>query len=441
MERKLETFASFSQTRKRIIEDKEKWAATVNRQVEAQRFTELLSKYKVSSVAELDEEKRTEFFTTLSNNNEDLETEGNKFGAAVKKAKEDGEEEFEVDGKKYQVEGNKFGAAVKKAKEDGEEEFEVDGETYKVEEAAQLMDEKSGKIVKLPYKTKDFRGDAITVKGFTEPHKSSSSGRIQTDQGEYFPGVAGLKIVGHKFESVAEEIEINEALSYTFEYKRAAKKVVTQLNRLFTKKLVDLGQLGKEGKLGCIKYLCGEAMTDANFHREKPAVLKAIRGANIKGIEIKLPGLGGYHAKISAGRIKEILHEYVTDISGAADWGGLGVVEGCALYISTVLKDDATAMSMLNAFNSQFEGEAIRVNRDEVMEIYEGKTFESEAVNLDEAEVKSDEDFIEMATTIYKKAFGDKYDEEKAKEAAEGMLKKADGDYGAAIGMLQSSVG
>ena len=412
MERKLETFASFSQTRKRIIEDKEKWAATVNRQVEAQRFTELLSKYKVSSVAELDEEKRTEFFTTLSNNNEDLETEG-----------------------------NKFGAAVKKAKEDGEEEFEVDGETYKVEEAAQLMDEKSGKIVKLPYKTKDFRGDAITVKGFTEPHKSSSSGRIQTDQGEYFPGVAGLKIVGHKFESVAEEIEINEALSYTFEYKRAAKKVVTQLNRLFTKKLVDLGQLGKEGKLGCIKYLCGEAMTDANFHREKPAVLKAIRGANIKGIEIKLPGLGGYHAKISAGRIKEILHEYVTDISGAADWGGLGVVEGCALYISTVLKDDATAMSMLNAFNSQFEGEAIRVNRDEVMEIYEGKTFESEAVNLDEAEVKSDEDFIEMATTIYKKAFGDKYDEEKAKEAAEGMLKKADGDYGAAIGMLQSSVG
>ena len=39
MERKLETFASFSQTRKRIIEDKEKWAATVNRQVEAQRFT------------------------------------------------------------------------------------------------------------------------------------------------------------------------------------------------------------------------------------------------------------------------------------------------------------------------------------------------------------------------------------------------------------------
>ena len=40
-----------------------------------------------------------------------------------------------------------------------------------------------------------------------------------------------------------------------------------------------------------------------------------------------------------------------------------------------------------------------------------------------------------------KKAFGDKFDETKAEDDAKGMLKKADGDYGAAIGMLQSSVG
>ena len=54
-------------------------------------------------------------------------------------------------------------------------------------EGSKLIDEKTGKVVKLPYKTKDFRGDAITVKGFTDPHKSSSSGRIQTDKGEFFP--------------------------------------------------------------------------------------------------------------------------------------------------------------------------------------------------------------------------------------------------------------
>jgi len=104
--------------------------------------------------------------------------EGNAFGAAVKAARENGESEFQVGGKTYQLrekvteevedteeftgeveeeceecnqelaessctseddeddveEGNAFGAAVKKAKEDGEIEFEVGGKTYKVSE-------------------------------------------------------------------------------------------------------------------------------------------------------------------------------------------------------------------------------------------------------------------------------------------------------------------
>ena len=109
--------------------------------------------------------------------------EGNAFGAAVKAARENGDSEFQVGGKTYQLrekvteevedteeftgeescdencesceecnegldessctseddeddveEGNAFGAAVKKAREDGETEFEVDGKTYKVRE-------------------------------------------------------------------------------------------------------------------------------------------------------------------------------------------------------------------------------------------------------------------------------------------------------------------
>ena len=104
--------------------------------------------------------------------------EGNAFGAAVKAARENGDSEFQVGGKTYQLrekvtedvedteeftgevdeeceecnqelaessctseddeddveEGNAFGAAVKKANEDGETEFEVGGKTYKVSE-------------------------------------------------------------------------------------------------------------------------------------------------------------------------------------------------------------------------------------------------------------------------------------------------------------------
>jgi len=123
-----------------------------------------------------------------SDDEEDVDesiSEGNAFGAAVKAARENGDSEFEVGGKTYQLrekvteevedteefigevseeccegecekceeevteascgtheddeeddveEGNAFGAAVKKAREDGETEFEVDGKTYKVRE-------------------------------------------------------------------------------------------------------------------------------------------------------------------------------------------------------------------------------------------------------------------------------------------------------------------
>lgn len=58
-----------------------------------------------------------------------------------------------------------------------------------------------------------------------------------------------------------------------------------------------------------------------------------------------------------------------------------------------------------------------------------------------ESEVKSDEEFDEYAKTVLQKAFGEDYDEAKAKEVIDGILSKVDGDYGAAVGMLTSSLG
>lgn len=64
-----------------------------------------------------------------------------------------------------------------------------------------------------------------------------------------------------------------------------------------------------------------------------------------------------------------------------------------------------------------------------------------EAYSVTEAEVKSDEEFQEYAMTVLKKAFGEDFDEAKAQETIDGILGKADGDYGAAVGMLTSSLG
>ena len=38
----------------------------------------------------------------------------------------------------------------------------------------------------------DFRGEVHTLKGITKPHKPSSTGRVQTSRGEYYPSVIGL---------------------------------------------------------------------------------------------------------------------------------------------------------------------------------------------------------------------------------------------------------
>jgi hypothetical protein len=64
-----------------------------------------------------------------------------------------------------------------------------------------------------------------------------------------------------------------------------------------------------------------------------------------------------------------------------------------------------------------------------------------ESVEVNEAEIKSDEEFKEYAVSVLQKAFGDDYDEAKAMEVVDGILGKVDGDYGAAVGMLTSSLG
>lgn len=56
-------------------------------------------------------------------------------------------------------------------------------------------------------------------------------------------------------------------------------------------------------------------------------------------------------------------------------------------------------------------------------------------------EIKSESEFKEYAMMLLKKAHPDDFDEEKANATVEGILKKCDGDFGAAVGMITSSLG
>lgn len=65
----------------------------------------------------------------------------------------------------------------------------------------------------------------------------------------------------------------------------------------------------------------------------------------------------------------------------------------------------------------------------------------NESVEVNEADIKSDDEFKEYAFSVLKKAFGDEFDEAKAQEVVDGILAKSDGDYGSAVGMLTASLG
>ena len=64
-----------------------------------------------------------------------------------------------------------------------------------------------------------------------------------------------------------------------------------------------------------------------------------------------------------------------------------------------------------------------------------------EAELIGEAEVKTEAEFKEYAQKVLKKAHKDDYDEAKAEKTIEGILKKAKGDMGAAVGIVTSSLG
>ena len=60
---------------------------------------------------------------------------------------------------------------------------------------------------------------------------------------------------------------------------------------------------------------------------------------------------------------------------------------------------------------------------------------------INEEDITSDEQFKEYGKEVLKNAHGDDYDEETANDTLQGILDDSDGDYGEAVGKLQSSLG
>ena len=255
-------------------------------------------------------------------------------------------------------------------------------------------------------------------------------------------------------EFIEESVNISEAVIVTG--RRDAKKVLTAYTKFFQKypALADRRFAGLH--LGAIKSLMVSALTDANFHRESAACGKAIKGARLQPVYIKPIELNKTEIKVPVGKVLSILDDNASLISGAAGFSGLGIAEGTALYLDSI-KYVKEAEAVITCFNSTFESEvadvtegnaflgarAKAIEEDAEEFEFEGKKYPviKETIELTEAEVTSDEEFKEYATTVLQKAFGKEYDDAKAQEVISGILSKSDGDYGAAVGILTSSLG
>ena len=158
---RISSFKSFTEVKNQEATMKLRETNNAKRQETVGKIGAILDEMGLTSLSELDEEKKQALINKMFGNvsedeAEDIEDEINKLGEPKKleegnafifaagKAKQEGKSSFEFNGKTYKVtlkkdtglkEGNAFGAAVKKAKEDDEDEFEIDGETYEIEEA------------------------------------------------------------------------------------------------------------------------------------------------------------------------------------------------------------------------------------------------------------------------------------------------------------------
>ncbi len=85
-------------------------------------------------------------------------------------------------------------------------------------------------------------------------------------------------------------------------------------------------------------------------------------------------------------------------------------------------------------------GDVMDMGKVKVQPEAKGSALVGEA-KITEKEITSADEFKEYAMAILKDAFGDDFDETKATETAEGLLKKYGEDYGAMVGALQSTMG
>jgi hypothetical protein len=250
--KKLHSFEAFATQKTEIATAALQEEQDAARNNEAEIFKSLLSEYSVNAIKELTEEQRTEFFSKLRdlgvNESVTLIEEGTRgqFGYIDKKGNiESAYIHYDSYPENVLPIIKKAFKNVKKVKD-----VVIKGGSSGLESNVGDMnfyndgsENNTGKIGSI----ESYLADASKDSGAEYVYLYDE--RIgKWMMADIYSGDGLVKA----FEALT--VSVNEAIKV--EYKRDAKKVVTQYNKIFNKILIDLGALSVSGKLGCIKYLC-----------------------------------------------------------------------------------------------------------------------------------------------------------------------------------------
>lgn len=552
---KISSFKSFTEIKNQETTMKLREENNAKRQETVGKIGAILDEMGLTSLSELDEDKKQALISKMFGNvsedeAEDIEDEINKLGEpkelenekieegnafifAASKAKQEGKSEFEFNGKKYKVtlkkdtglkEGNAFGDAVKKAKEDGETEFEFDGKTYKVEESS-VNEGKHGMAKKLLKGIVD--GDSTEAEGIklskdladhylywinTSPYgkKNENLPLYMLIDASFNWGIErGLpKELKAELDALKDSVKKNESVESIDEARSIAKiqndwsKLTTSMQATAQNWKAAEGS-AKEMLLGKLKEMTAqkkalEAELDATiadkdkdlelavseaFYRLPKDVIgndlyfvsqnltnlynrvasgndldPAIIDGMIKKLEKIKKSVKKFNDKeevlgtVYEGAVKQfdadfndmvkniksgygwIDPEYVADTwENSSDSIDFELVKG-EIYKRLIA---AKLLAYADDEDEESAGQYIK----SLKELGIKESVEVNETEVNEAEIKSDDEFKEYAMSVLKKAFGADFDEAKGEEVANGILKKCDGDYGACVGMLTSSLG
>ena len=521
---KIQSFKTFSELKMQEKQQQVQEEQEAKRSEVATKIADTLAEMEVASLEELTEEQRKQLVAKLFNEDaaQEIEDKIKDMGEPTPADEEAGDElEAEM------AEGNAFIYAAAKAKAEGKEDFEFNGKSYKVTLKKDTGLKESFQLLITEATRWQF---GIIDKG----------GKIQSNYVHYdgYPSVVLPEIKGMSAKEVKKMLKDSEmgGMSSLGDFYNDSKKstIATGDVKKIKNYLKEVGdEAGAEyvylyderdgqwygadvytdGALKPVEQLSESVITEAKSFSESEikatAEIVAAAVARVEGTKTKVINfetldkngkIAGFYIHKDNDTKGAPSRYWVTDSGEVVsafrhDTFGDGVIANVGDKLASVVKTFKANESIVNEgarvmakklLQSLIDGETSRVEgikmskemaehllnwintspfgkKNEKLplemlikasfnwgierglpsnlksELADLKSAVSESVN--EAEIKSDEEFEEYAFTVLKKAFGSDFDEAKAKEVVDGILSKSDGDYGAAVGMLTSSLG